>query len=302
MYLTKVSILSEQGIYPKATVLCGEVGYAKLYGIPLCFSVSNKQIIKPYRCPKMTLLNAAFLFTNRQFPLYHFHKGSNGYIFISSENKPNLTQVLERVKLILNGKIRLPILYDTCITPYEYRTLTMKKEPEYIDLLHCKQTSLQQRLYEIKNMYTFGKRKCSSVMVKKHYNDFLKSSRLIHVAIHYYTNAANLTNDNYTEDAGINLYLAVEAIIKDYMVLESIKDKAKAVRLLLTKIWPPDWGTDYLIDLWQARNEFLAHIDDKMFSKEERSNDSDLYCSDTFESVSWLITKYIEYQRKIVLA
>lgn len=306
MFEVRVDILGERGIYPKETVLCDEVGYACLDSIPLWFSVSDKGSIKSFRdSSKQTILKAAFQFTNREFPLYKFHSNWNkATIFISTDTKPKLHEILPRVELILNGTIKLPTLYNSnirAVDSYDERMqkiITIREQPEYIDLFNCKRVPIVKLLRDWHGRYCFAKRKSSVRLVRSYYNMLEQSSRLVHVALYYYNNAANLTRDDYIEDAGVNLHLAVEAIIKDFMVLYSVKDKRKAVDDLISRIWPPDWGTDYLEDLWRSRNQFLAHIDENMFTDDQRISDPDEYCYDTFESVSYLITKYAEYIEK----
>lgn len=303
MFEVCVNILGERGIYPKETVICDEVGYACFDGIPLWFSARDKEVVQSYRnSSKQTILEAAFQFTNRDFPPYKFHSnGNKATIFISSEAKPNLREMLLRVKLILNGTIKPPALYNPrirSVDSYDERMCkirAIREQPEYIDLFNCKRRPIVTLLKDWRGRYCFAQRNSSVRTVKSHYKLLEQSSRLVHVALYYYNNAANLTRDGYIEDAGINLHLAVEAIINDFMNCHSVKDKRKAVDELISKIWPTGWGTDYLEDLWRSRNQFLAHIDENMFTDDQRISDPDEYCYDTFESVSYLITRYAEH-------
>jgi hypothetical protein len=303
MFEVRVAILGESGIYPKETVLCNEVGYACFDGIPLWFSVRDKEAIKSYRdSSKQTILKASFQFTNREFPLYKFHSNDNkATIFISSVAKPNLRETLLRVKLILKGTIKPPALYSPdirSVDSYDERMRKIKairEQPEYIDLFNCKRMPIAKLLNDWRRRYCFAKHNPCIRTVKNYYNLLEQSTPMVHIALYYYDNAASLVRDDYIEDAGINLHLAVEAIIKDFMKSHSVKDKRKAVGDLISKIWPPDWGTDYLEDLWKSRNRFLAHIDENMFTDDQSISDPDEYCYDTFESVSYLITRYAEY-------
>ncbi len=306
MFEVLVNILGERGIYPKETILFDDVGYACFNGIPLFFSIYDKSGALSYRDnSKQAVIETAFQFTNREFPPYKFHfKESKATIFISSQAKPSLKEIFIRVKLILNGTIKPPALYNPhirSVDSYDDRMRAIKlirEQPEYIDLFNCKRLPVVKLLNDWRGRYRFSKQKSSIKTVKDCYKLLAQSTRLVHVASYYYNNAASLVRDGYIEDAGINLHLAVEAIVKDFMVSHSIKDKRKAVDKLISKIWPPDWKIDYLEDLWKSRNKFLAHIDENMFTDDQSISDPDEYCYDTFESVSYLITKYAEYVKE----
>ncbi len=307
MFETCISLLNGNGIYPKKTVLCDEVGYSCFKGIPLWFTVTDKENRESNRYPaKTTTLKSAFLITNRDFPVYKFPLHDRKCaIYISSDTKPDLRDILKRVKLILRGTVTPPLLYSPIRSGASYekrlsKIMAMRSKPEYIDLFHCKRKPFIQLLSEWRGGYSFSEHKCSPQVVKRYYNLFVKSSRFIHIALYYYNNAANLTRDNYIEDAGINLNLSVEAIIRDFMDYHLIKNKRKAVEMFFTKVWPSDWGTDYLLDLWKSRNQFLAHIDENMFTENQKIHDPDEYCYDTFESITYLFTRYIDYKNHLV--
>ena len=307
MFETCITILGNRGIYPKETVLCDEVGFSCYKGVPLWFSVIYKKNRLNYKYhEKPTLLRAAFLINFRDFPVYDFPLySSKCTIYISTTEKPDLTQILKRARIILRGAARLPILYSPRkhLADHEKRMskiMDIRSKPEYIDLFHCKRKPFNQLLDEWRGSYRFADKKCSAKAVKKYYELFLQSSRFIHIALYYYNNAASLTNNHYIEDAGINLHLVLEAIIRDFMELHSIKNKRKAIETLISKIWPPGWGTDYLDDLYKSRNQFLAHIDENMFTEDQNIHDPDEYCYDTFESITYLITRYIRYKNRTI--
>lgn len=307
MFETCITLLSDNGLYPKATVLCDEVGYSRFKGIPLWFGVEDKENRERYRySAKSTIFKAAFLITNRDFPIYNFPPNSGKCsIYISSDTKPDLRDILKRVKLILRGTVKPPVLYSPIRSGASYeermsKIMAIRSKSEYIDLFHCKRKPFIQLLGEWRGGYSFAERTCTPQAVKRYYNLFVKSSRFIHIALYYYNNAASLTRENYIEDAGINLHLTLEAIIRDYMDFHSIKNKRKAVESFISKVWPPDWGTDYLDDLWKSRNQFLAHIDENMFTIDQNIHDPDEYCYDTFESITYLITRYIRYKNRLM--
>ena len=140
--------------------------------------------------------------------------------------------------------------------------------------------------------YNYAEHKCSPNDVKKFFSFFKNKSRLITIALYYYNNTASLTTAGYIEDAGMNLHLSMEVIIKDFMSTHSIKNKRRAIESFISKVWSSDWGTDYLDGLWKSRNQFLAHIDENMFTVDQKINDPDMYCFDTFEIITCLITRY----------
>jgi hypothetical protein len=307
MFETRITVLGNKGIYPKETVLCDEVGFSRYKGIPLWLNVMDKDNRERYRySSKPTTLKAAFLFSRRDFPAYNFPPNFDKCsLYISSDTKPVLRDILKRVKLILKGVVKPPVLYCPIESGDSYeermsKIMSIRSKPEYIDLFHCKRKQFIELLSEWRGGYSFSEHKCTPQAVKKYYNLFVNSSRLIHIALYYYNNAASLTRENYIEDAGINLHLALEAIIRDYMDFHSIKNKRKAIESFISKVWPPDWGTDYLDDLWKSRNQFLAHIDADMFTEDQNIHDPDEYCYDTFESISFLVTRYIRYKNRLI--
>jgi len=103
----------------------------------------------------------------------------------------------------------------------------------------------------------------------------------------------------FPEEAGLNLQLTVEAILHDFMTYHSIRNKPRAVNLLRECVTLPYFHMEFLEDLYEARNDFLAHIDTGMFTEGENINDPDSYCYEHYESICWLITRYIQYKRKI---
>jgi hypothetical protein len=297
--------MNDNGLYPKATVLCDEVGYSHYKGIPLYFLVEDKRNRERYRySANPTILKAAFLITNRAFPPYNFpHHSRKCDIYISSDTKPDLRDILKRVKFIMRGTVKPPILHwsfkSDSHEQWKSHIKSIRSKAEYIDLLSCKRKPFLKLLVEWRNGYTFSEHKCLPKIVKNYYNLFVKCSRFIHIALYYYNNAASLTHEHHIEDAGINLRLTVEAIFRDYKELYSIKNGRKAKEKLMSEVWPSDWAHDYLDDLWKARNQFLAHIDEDMFTVDQKIHNPDEYCYDTFESISYLITKYIRYKNRV---
>jgi hypothetical protein len=123
MFETCITILDDNGVYPKETVFCNDIGFSKFKGIPLLLSVkdqNNKEYYKYHEKP--TLFKAAFLITNRDFPVYNFPPSSNKCtIHITKEMKPDLKDILKRVKLILRGIVKPKILYDPVRSDDSYK-------------------------------------------------------------------------------------------------------------------------------------------------------------------------------------
>jgi hypothetical protein len=303
MYLTNIDILDEKGLYPKETVLCDEVGYSRYKGMPLWFSVQDlNNYLRNQRSPRSILLRSAFLMTNRQSPAYNFRPhGRKCSICFNTEEEPDLRYILKRAKLILNGKVKPPLLYDFPVKDGNYdermnKIMRIREKAEYLDLFPCKRKSFLNLLNEWRNSFKYSDVVCTPQAVLNYFNLFNNSSRLIHIALYYFSRAASLSREFFIEDAGINLHLAIEAILKDYMNLLSTKNKRKAAERFIQEVWPTGWATDYLDDLRLSRNTFLAHIDENMFTTREAINDPDMYCYGAFENVGVLITEYIRFK------
>ena len=86
----------------------------------------------------------------------------------------------------------------------------------------------------------------------------------------------------------------LESIVEDFSRIFSIKDKKQAIKKLQDTVLLPYDHMEFLEELYSARNEFLAHIDKDMFTKSQNVNDPDRYCYEYFESVSWLIRRYVK--------
>ena len=298
MFETHVSIYDSRGIYPKQTVLFRTHGYSFFKNIPLFLQVFN--IESNVLCEE--LLHASFLITQRNFPAFSFYPLSIATIVIRTERKPSMSTILSKTKQILSGKTSIPILRNPYKRDYSNTQEALKtikrirSKPEYIDLFHCKKLSLRKQVKVWSRSYHFSSNKVSSVVVKRYFNAFQRSSRLIHIALYYFVNASRLIHEYFPEDGGLNLQLTVEAIIRDFMKYHSINNKLTAIQKLQNTIQLPNGHMQFLEELYDARNLFLAHIDEDMYTENQNIDDPDRYCYEHYESVSWLITTYIQYK------
>ncbi len=306
MFETYISIYNPNGVYPKQSVLCDTVGYSYFKNIPLYLRVLD--LNNKYGFRKDTnevLIHASFLLTKREFPAFNFYNLGEGSIIIKSESKPKLSEILTQAKAILKFSKKVPILYN----PYDYnytnyrdaqeKIKVIRANKEYIDLFHCKKRPLKKQVDIWSRSFEFSKHKPSVLAVKRYYNMLEKSSRFIHIALYYFITASRLMHNNFIEDGGLNLQLTVEALIRDFMELHSIKKKNVTIEQFIANVALPHFHMEFLEELYDARNEFLAHIDEDMFTQEQNIDDPDRYCYEHFESVSWLITRYIRYKNRI---
>jgi hypothetical protein len=254
--------------------------------------------------PSVELLYASFLITRRTFPAYNFfHYGAASLIF-KSKTKPDLAQLLSRAKGILKGSRTAPILYD----PYKRDNSNVdeawknieriRSKNEYIDLFQYKRMPFRKQVDIWSQSFEFSGHKPSPIAVKKNLNMFRRSSRLIHIALHYFVTASRLIRNHFIEDGGLNLQLTVEALIRDFMEFHSIRNKKAAAQRFQDSVLLPYAHMEFLEELYEARNLFLAHIDEDMYTEHQNIDDPDRYCYEHFESVSWLISRYLRYKNR----
>ena len=305
MHETRISICDRRGIYPTQTVLCDIVGYACFKGIPLWLNaIEMSPLSSMQKDPSEELLQAGFLMTRRGFPAFSVFPFGSASVIIQTEKKPNLPTVLSQVKRILSGGKSVPLLYD----PYRHDSLGAKEaqkkikeirsEHEYVDLFRCTKKPFHKQVEEWSHSFEFSKHNLSPLAVKRYYNMFTKSSRFIHIALHYFVTAARLIHNDFVEDGGLNLQLTVEALIRDFMEWHSIGNKKTAAQRFQDSILLPYGHMEFLEELYDARNLFLAHIDEDMFTESQNIDDPDRYCYEHYESVSWLITRYVRHKNR----
>lgn len=302
MFETQVSICDRRGIYPKITVLCNGIGYSYFKNIPFYIEIIKlKNLSIPQILSDRMLFDAAFLITRREFPAYSLFPTRSGSIHFKSKTQPDLTKVLARTKDILSGRRTIPILYPPRSSD-RTKIHRIRSEPEYIDLFHFKRIPFRKQVDEWSQDFVFSKHKPSPLAVKRYLNLFLRSSRFIRIALHYFVNASRLINTHFYEDGGLNLQLTVEALIRDFMEFHSIRNKRTAAQKFQTDVLLPYYHMEFLNELYEARNRFLAHIDENMFTEQQNVGCVDDYCLEHYESVSWLITRYIRYKQRIEMS
>lgn len=305
MFETYVSIYNQQGIYPKITVLSDIRGYSYYKNIPLHLHVVNLDNLGTLRKdPSKELLYAAFLITRRSFPAYSFFPYGTASIVFKNSTKPDLAKVLSRAKVILRRERTIPTLYN----PYkrgksnfeeaQKKIRRIRSKSEYVDLFHCKRIPFSRQVELWSQSFVFSDHKPSPIAVKRYFNMFQRSSRYIHIAIHYFVNASRLIQTHFIEDGGLNLQLTVEALIRDFMVFHSIRNKRTAAQRFQDTVLLPYAHMEALVDLYDSRNLFLAHIDEDMYTEQQNINDPDRYCFEHYESVAWLITRYLKYKQR----
>jgi len=305
MFETYVSICDQRGVYPKVTVLFDVCGYSYYKNIPLYLRIVNLDNSDKLRNgPSSELMYAAFLITRRSFPAYNFFPYGKATIVFKSKTKPNLSKVLTEAKGIIGKKRTIPILYS----PYKRdksnfeeareKINRIRSKPEYIDLFHCQRIPFHKQLELWAQSFVFSNHKPSPIAVKRYFNTFQRSSRFIHIAIHYFVTASRLIQNDFIEDGGLNLQLTVEALIRDFMKFNSIRNKRTASQRFQDSVLLPYSHMEALVDLYDSRNLFLAHIDEDMYTEEQNIGDPDRYCYEHYESVSWLITRYIKYKQR----
>lgn len=305
MYETHVSICDRRGLYPKQTVLCDIVGYACFKGIPLQVNVIDlSRLSIMQRDPSEELLQAAFLMNRRDFPAFSFLPFGGASVTIQTEMKPSLTAVLSQAKRILSGRKTVPLLYnpyqDDSLRPDEARKKIeeIRSKQEYVDLFHYTKKPFRKQVEEWSHNFEFSEQKFSPLAVHRYYNMFKTSSRFVHIALHYFVTAARLMRNHFIEDGGLNLQLTIEALIRDFMEWHSIKNKRIAVQRFRDSILLPYGHMEFLEKLYDARNLFLAHIDEDMYTENQNIDDPDRYCYEHYESVSWLITRYVRHKNR----
>ncbi len=104
----------------------------------------------------------------------------------------------------------------------------------------------------------------------------------------------------FIEDAAINLNLARDAIFIDYMNITNIHNKKTAIaKLFSEEIKLAEDKIDWHNELYEARNEFLAHVDSEMFTPSQNISDPDRYCYDHYEDICDLIIEYMKIRKSL---
>lgn len=294
---TVVEIFNPQGIYPSCAVVCENIAYSVLSGIPILLRKLPPANTNWWEFNKPTeLLFGAFLLTRKCFPSFSFHPLPIATLHFKNTN---ISAALKSAEDVIVNERKLPCLYNPYTAKKDnFESMAYIKElrasDSYVDLFHAPQIPFSELIENLRQRYNIPKRQIKPCFVANIYQILSSNSRLVHIAIHYFVNAARLIHEHFIEDAGLNLNLVLEAIIEDFGDLESISDKLQVIEKLRDTIKLPNNHMEFLEELYFARNEFLAHIDKDMFTEFENINDPDRYCYQHYESVSWLIRRYIK--------
>jgi hypothetical protein len=292
--------------YPPKDILIGEqIGYFIYRQIPFFFEILEKEpeYSRPLPFSTREMFQASLLLSEKNFPNFVFPIVSYGDIYINTLSKISTTELITKVKKIIDGETEIPILTDILNFATNDKAMQeierIRSEKEYLDLFHAKNLPLDKTIQMLSNSYEYSETVPNPVLINKFFEMIGKSPRIIHISIYYFINAARLIENYFIEDAAINLNLASEAIIFDYMERQNIKDKRLAIiQLLKDQLGYDELVIDWLIELYDARNEFLAHIDKGLFTSEQRISDPDAYCFDHYENIANLL---IDYMEKIII-
>lgn len=305
MTVAKVEIFDPRFLahYPRESILIGnQIGYFVHRQIPFYFEIhsnvqESEQLFSQF-LPTRELLQASLLFSDKRFPIFVFSPISHADIHIRSDDEITTENLCAKIRGIVDGNEQIPLLYDPYQT-HEYGEAQslikrIRGEKEYVDLFHSRQIPFTDLIGLLSKSFEFSEFDVNVISIESYYHRLLECPRAIHIALYYIINAARLLSSFYTEDAAINLNLASEAIIKDYLKVSGIQDKKKAIeRLLLEDLKFNQEKVDWYLELYEARNEFLAHIDEGMFTPSQSISDPDAYCYDHYEDILDLVIGYI---------
>jgi hypothetical protein len=292
-----VEIFNPQGIYPSRSVVSENIAYLISAGIPTVVSESPATTSHRWeRGKRRELLFGALMLIRKDFPCFSFHPHPVATIHFKDMD---ITKAISQAVDVIACVRELPCLYDPYTgkgdvsDPVAY-IKQLRALDTYIDLFHAPQIPFPDLLTKLRPKYTISDRHFRPQFVSGLYRTLVESSRLVHIAVHYFVNAARLIHEDFIEDAGLNLNLVLEAIVDDFSRVASITDKRRAIEKMRSTIKLPGGHMEFLEELYWARNEFLAHIDRDMFTESQNIGDPDRYCYEHFASVSWLIRRYIK--------
>ena len=214
----------------------------------------------------------------------------------------SLENLIQKVSRIVDGVEQIPILYDLWKTPDTSNVLEeiheIRKEKDYVDLFHAPQIPFSELMSQLSTSFEFSDLQPDLGTIEAFFSEISDATRFIHVSLHYLINASRLIPNYFTEEAAINLNLASEAIIKDYMLVTNTNNKKAAIESLLSvHLHFTEEKIDWMIELYEARNAYLAHIDEDMFTDFQNIDDPDKYCYDHYEDICDLIIGYIRLRK-----
>jgi hypothetical protein len=296
--------------YPKDNILVGNhIGYFVHNQIPFYFEIDSStkepRILHSPYLPLRELLQASIVLSKKPYSFFVFPNHSPATIHINTEDEITPEHLMTKVGRIIDGDEIIPILYN----PYKLHEFSealriidqTRSEKEYIDLFHSKQLPFQELISLLNNSFEFSEFEVNHISIASYYNLLLACPRYLHIALYYIINAARLMGNFFIEDAAINLNLASEAVFKDFMEITGIQNKKTAVeKLLVEGLNLAEEKVDWLHELYEARNEFLAHIDEDMFTPSENINDPDKYFYDHYGEIIDLVINYLEYRKDLI--
>ena len=293
------------GRYPKDNIYVDGLGYLVIRNIPIFFYTFVSPSINKgpfsFYGSKLSFL-ASFMFSRVHFPVYCFSPFAYATIHITSIKPFSNRTLYNEIKKIINCQRELPILYN----PYEKNVSyddaqkylkKMRSKENYIDMFHQMEKPFNYHIDFLSDKYTFSAHKLNPNTLKRYYLLFSNIDQSIRIALYHFIKAGRLINNDFIEDGGLNLYMVLESIIQDYMMMTSTKDKPRAINdLLLTKLKVSQELFDWFLELYEARNELLAHINYDMYDEEGFETDPDAYCYDHYEPVAKVLLKYIKFK------
>lgn len=296
--------------YPRAKILVGnQRGYFVHNQIPLYFEIqqNNRGSGTPFpsSLPMREIFQASIFLSHKHFPTFVFPLHSPAYIHITTESDFTPEQLITKAKRIIDGDEKIPILYDPWETYDSAEAMRIieqtRGEREYIDLFHSSQIPFPDLINLLSKSFEFSEIEPNHASIASFYDVIAACPRHIHISLYYLINAARLMRNFFVEDAAINLNLASEAIITDYMEIADIQNKKAAIaRLLSEDLQLAEDKVEWYVELYEARNEFLAHIDNDMFTPSQNISDPDKYCYDHYEDIVDLIIGYIGLRKDLV--
>lgn len=295
---------SHFGEYPKDNVYIDGLGYLVIRNIPIFFYsyVSSEMKKRPLYDPKRLSFLASFMFSRMHFPVFCFSPFYYAIIHLASIKPFSNKELYAEINKIINCQRELPILFN----PYEKNRsyenaqkeiVKMRSKKNYIDMFHQIEQPVSCHIDFLSNIYSFSDFRLNPNTFKRYYLLFLNIDQPVRIALYHFIKAGRLIKNNFIEDGGLNLYMVLESIIQDYMILSSTKNKSRAINdLLLTKLKVSENLFEWFVELYDARNDFLAHVNHDMYHEEGFETDPDSYCFDHYEPVAKLLLKYINFK------
>ena len=285
--------------YPKDSLITKDMGYFIWKSIPVLYYETGEYFnnYHQYKINRLRFISTFYL-SRLDFPAFCFSPFSTiSMNLLIEEFNPNT--ISKRINSIFNKKVQVKssknIIRHSLMTHKEYQIYC--SENEFVDYHIHKRRNFQKIIEKLMDKYEFSEFTINKIGFRKIYDLLSQPSRLLGISLHYYINASRLIHNNFVEDAGINLNLVLEALIKDFMDIKNIKNKRLGIEQFNSTLRLSSPFVEWLEELYSARNEFLAHIDGNMFTFHERINDPDSYCYEHYGSISWLLLKYFSYRK-----